>query len=354
MKIDFLIVGQGLAGSLLAWALIQRGCRVMVADSGCTNASQVAAGIVNPVTGKRFAKTADIEALLPAAIDCYGQLSAFFGEPFYVRKKMFRLFRDDPERNQALKRIDQAIYSDFLGDLSASNDELDGFLTPFGMIEQLQCGHLLTAPLLSRLKNFFIETKSYCQTVVDYQSFQFNPEIKWNGLTAGQVVFCEGYRAIHNPWFNGLGLRPVKGEILTLDSSTLLPDAIVNNGNWLLPSSPGKFRVGATFDRSQIDCRPTDRGKDVLLASLRLFQPELAESTVIDHQAGIRPCSSDRYPIIGRHPENSKLTIFNGFGSKGSVQIPWYSQRFADYLLSDSPLPYSCDVRRFKAPHPVS
>ncbi len=54
---DFLIVGQGLAGSLLAWELMQRGAKVLIVDNGMPNASQVAAGLINPITGMRFAKT---------------------------------------------------------------------------------------------------------------------------------------------------------------------------------------------------------------------------------------------------------------------------------------------------------
>ncbi|HBA65740.1 MAG TPA: FAD-dependent oxidoreductase, partial [Methylococcaceae bacterium] len=57
MDIDFLIVGQGLAGSLLAFELIQRNAQVMVVDDGRENASEVAAGLINPVTGIRLVKS---------------------------------------------------------------------------------------------------------------------------------------------------------------------------------------------------------------------------------------------------------------------------------------------------------
>jgi len=52
--VDFLIVGQGLAGSLMAWELMQRGKTVLIVDNGLENASRVAAGLINPVTGMRF------------------------------------------------------------------------------------------------------------------------------------------------------------------------------------------------------------------------------------------------------------------------------------------------------------
>jgi glycine/D-amino acid oxidase-like deaminating enzyme len=90
--IDFLIIGQGLAGSLLAWELIQRGCNVVIIDNGLENASQVAAGLINPITGMRFVKSADVDTLLPAAKRCYSHLADFFQQDFYIEKPMLRIF----------------------------------------------------------------------------------------------------------------------------------------------------------------------------------------------------------------------------------------------------------------------
>jgi len=49
---DFILVGQGLAGTLLAHFLKAAGQRILVIDQPNENtASQIAAGIINPVTG---------------------------------------------------------------------------------------------------------------------------------------------------------------------------------------------------------------------------------------------------------------------------------------------------------------
>ena len=73
MQVDAIIVGQGLAGSLLAFALHQRGQQVMLLDDGVVNASQVAAGLINPVTGQRLVKSVSASQLLQAKF-CYQQL----------------------------------------------------------------------------------------------------------------------------------------------------------------------------------------------------------------------------------------------------------------------------------------
>ncbi len=55
---DFLVVGHGIAGATLAYVLRERGHRVLVYDPGQENsASNVAAGLMNPVAGKRLALT---------------------------------------------------------------------------------------------------------------------------------------------------------------------------------------------------------------------------------------------------------------------------------------------------------
>lgn len=352
MHVDFLIIGQGLAGSLLAWTLMQRECRVLVLDNNSRNASQVAAGIVNPVTGKRLAKSDAIETLLPTALACYGQLSGFFGKPFYIPKTMLRLLQNEAERMQAIKRQKNRHYAAYLGNLANSLPYLNNsFSTPFGYIEQKQCGHLSTVALLAQLKDYFTARHAYRQTAVDYRDLHFNSDVKWADLSAKQVIFCEGHLVAHNPWFKHLPFQAVKGEILTLLQPTPLPDAIINYGNWLLPSTSGTFRIGATFDRDKINTAPTATGKQTLLDALETFNPTLAQSAIETHEAGIRPCTADRFPIIGVHPHYNTLAVFNGFGAKGSLQIPWFCERFADHLLFNTPLPSYCDINRFKASH---
>lgn len=348
MQTDFLIIGQGLAGSLLAWVLKQRGSRVMVVDNGHENASRVAAGIINPVTGIRLVKTADASILVSAASDCYSRLSAFFGQTFYTGKPMLRIFRDDFELAQGIKRLKDVDYQPYISDLALPGRKLGNLSTAHGYLWQNHCGYLSTAPLLACLKQFFTGQNAYRQADVSYQTIECATSVRWRDITAQQVIFCEGYHAWQNPWFSWLPFRPAKGEILTLAQHCELPDAIINYGQWLLPLSSGEMRTGATFDRASIDTESTRAGRTQLLNGLKSLTPDLAQPEVLQQHAGIRPCTADRHPFIGQHPEHKQLAIFNGFGAKGSLQIPWYSLRFADYLLTGKPLPAACDIQRYR------
>ncbi len=349
--LDFLVIGQGLAGSLLAWELIQRDCKVYIIDNGQENASQVAAGLINPITGMRFVKSADVATQLPAAKECYSTLADFFQQTFFIEKPMLRLLHNDNELTHATKRLNDPDYQAYLGDIQPPGNAFDNLLTPFGFLEQKQTGYLSTRPLLSCLKAFFLARDSYRQAAFDYRDIQLHPTLRWQDLAPRQIIFCEGYQATQNPWFSYLPFQPVKGEILTLEHQSELPDKILNYGNWLIPLNARQIRIGATFDRENLDTRTTEQGKQSLLKALNQVAPGLTRTALISHQANIRPCTLDRQPFIGQHPTHKRLAIFNGFGAKGSLQIPYYSRHFANTLLNGTPLPKTGTIERHYETH---
>jgi hypothetical protein len=222
---------------------------------------------------------------------------------------------------------------------------------PFGVLQQKQTGHLLTTLLLDCLKGFFIAQGCYQQVEFNHDELQTQPVLRWRDIVPQQIIFCEGYQVTQNPWFFWLPLQPVKGEILTLYTATLLPDTMLNYGNWLLPLEAHCFRIGATFDRENINTLATEQGKKTLIDNLKLLSAKLSAASLMRHQASIRPCTADRQPLIGHHPQQPRIALFNGFGAKGSLQIPWFSQQFADVLLKGRALAKSCNVERYYASH---
>ncbi len=343
MDIDFLIVGQGLAGSLLAWQLMQWHCKVIIVDNGLENASQVAAGLINPVTGMRLVKSSDVDDLLPVAKQCYAQLAGFFSQDFYIEKTMLRIFTSNKERDYGIKRLQNSVYLAYLGEMLTSVDPLK---TPYGCLVQQQTGYLLTRPLLTCLKDFFIDRACYQQQAFNVSDIQFQPRLHWQGIFPKRIIFCEGYYACNNPYFDWLPFQAVKGEILTLNHHHNLPDTLLNYGHWLIPLNHQQIRVGATFDWRNLNNQPTEQGKNSLLNSIKTVLDNF-HYELVQHHANVRPCTLDKQPFIGFHPQYPQLGVFNGFGAKGSLQIPWYAERFADTLINNAPLPMTCDIQRY-------
>ena len=344
MPIDVLIVGQGLAGSLLAWEMMRQQFRVMVVDTGGENASQVAAGLINPVTGQRLVKSVGVDELLPAAIECYRELAAAFNQSFFVPLPMLRIFKNPREREVARQRLLDPQYQAYLQN---RDTDVAGINSPFGLLEQRQTGYLRTRPLLDALREYLVANGSYRHTRLDYAEIEMRPCLQWRDLSPRHIVFCEGHLGSGNPWFGRLPFQPAKGEILSCRSMAECPRQILNFGRWLIPNDERHFRIGATFEPGIIDTRPTEAAREHLLQALSALSPDLRQVEVLDHQAGIRPATLDKQPFIGSHPRYPQLHIFNGFGAKGSLAIPWHARRLVAALKQHVPLPLHCHIQRY-------
>jgi len=343
---DFLIIGQGLAGSLLAWELIKRKQQVIIVDNGEINASQVAAGLINPVTGMRFVKSFDVDLLLPFAKNSYQQLTQYFQQDFYIEKTMLRLLRNEKELLACQKRLIQPDYQQYLEKITASTSSINA---SHGILNQTQTGYLLTQSLLSNLKHYFISNNCYIKTHICYDEITLSPIVRWKNFQPKNIIFCEGHMATHNPWFSYLPFQAVKGEIITATSTQPIQQNILNYGHWFIPLDDYQFRTGATFDREDLSSNTSQAAKETLLSSLKQAYTTLPNSSIVKHQAGVRPSTLDKQPFIGKHPQHNSLHIFNGFGAKGSLQIPFYCHALANSLLVNETIPSSCNILRYNS-----
>ncbi len=344
MKADVIIVGQGLAGSMLAWHLLQKQIRVVVIDDHHRGSSSlVAAGLVNPITGKRLVKSWNVEECLPAAVRFYHRLEAKWQKPLYHEKTIHRLFSSNQERDLWDRRRQQPQYQSYLGELSETDNS-------FGGCSIRQSGYLNTRELLSGMKILLQQHDCLIESCVNYQDFILQRQsVNWKHISAKRVIFCEGHRVSSNPWFNSLPLQPAQGEILSLKVAKPLPDYIINSGKWLLPIEPDVVKVGATFQWQPLDSVPTDAGKQELLAAYQRLRPASPNYKVIEHVCGVRPGTRDKKPFIGMHPGIYQLGVFNGFGAKGALLIPYYAERFANFLCGLTRLPEETDIDRFRS-----
>ena len=100
MRADILILGQGLAGTLLALELERAGISFAIVDRGHEHAAtSAAAGLINPITGRRRVKSWRIETLLPIARAAYAELETTLGVPLWRPMRVRRLFADERERS---------------------------------------------------------------------------------------------------------------------------------------------------------------------------------------------------------------------------------------------------------------
>jgi glycine/D-amino acid oxidase-like deaminating enzyme len=212
----------------------------------------------------------------------------------------------------------------------------------------LQTGYLDTTALLDRLDEYFIQHNACLRKTVNYEDIIIDTDAVHIGdAHAQRLIFCEGYRAITNPWFDWLPFKPAKGEILTIKIEQHDIDEIINAGKWLLPIGNKLYRFGATYEWQQLDECTTDKARLELLQAFAQLMSQNSPVKLVRHEAGVRPCTKDTMPYIGLHPQYPRLGIFNGFGSKGSLMIPYYAKQFSAILQGHQIDITEADIRRY-------
>src|SRR5258708_3301733 len=97
---DFIIAGQGIAGTLLAWFLEKHGKSFVIIDQfNPSSSSQVAGGIIHPITGRRIVKTWMADTLIPYAEAVYKEIENFFSLQIFYHLPVIELIDNVKEYN---------------------------------------------------------------------------------------------------------------------------------------------------------------------------------------------------------------------------------------------------------------
>ncbi len=345
---DFLLVGHGLAGALLADCLRAHGQRVLVYDQpNPHSASNVAAGLMNPVAGKRFALTWRAAELLPAAAAAYRALNERFGQLFFVETPIFKAFGSGQEQQQMLARRAENVWGAFVKAITADDPALPGVTAPLGGAWLQHGGHVAVAALLAALAKEHQAADRLRLEPFDWAALTVQPDGRLryaHAVLARYVVCCEGAAAKQNPYFNWLPLTPNQGEVLDVDCPGLSQAQVLNRAAYVVPVGEGRFRVGATYRWPPFAEGITNEALTELSGRLAGLTP--LPFTVRGQRAGIRPAVYDRRPLLGRHPAHPWLSLCGGYGSKGVMLAPLLSEMLAQHLLHNAPLWPEADLAR--------
>jgi len=334
LEVDFIIVGQGLAGSILAHILIKRGQNVLVLDNAhAGSSSKVAAGIINPITGHRLNISERFFDYYPVAKEYYAALEKDTEQRFFRTIAQTRLIKNQGQYDYLCQRQSEREY---LGLLKTSER---AFLhdSGFGTIDVRKTALIDTKGLLLASKQWLKANGSYLPTEFDYSSLVVSEnEVTLGSRRSKHIIFCEGYQAINNPWLKHLPFKLAKGEVLTINTPN---ERMLNWGQWLVPNGMDNTRakLGSNFSWDDLNLTLSKEAKNKMLRGLSDHAG--LSGQVISHEVGIRPTTKQRKPFVGALPKLNQAFCFNGFGSKGCLLIPFYANLLADHLLLKKPLP---------------
>jgi glycine/D-amino acid oxidase-like deaminating enzyme len=346
MQVDFLIIGQGISGTWLSYYLQKEGKSILVIDNGYANApSKIAAGIINPVTGRRHVTVWMAEELLPAAWNAYTQIGLELGITTISQKTIIDFFPSPQMRLSFLQRTDED--DTYVKKHTDENSFRHLFNYEFGCgeIQPVYTAHLET--LLPAWRQQLKDNQQLLEEEFDVTQLEpAQDKVYYKHITASKIIFCDGVTGGTLPYFKALPFAPNKGEVLLAHIPDLPEDHIYKKGMMLAPlTAPDLWWIGSNYawEFANEDITTAFRSSTEQLLQHWLKIP----FTILTHQSGIRPATLERRPFVGIHPQYPVIGILNGMGTKGCSLAPWFARQLTDHLLHNHPILPEADIKRF-------
>lgn len=345
VQVDYLIVGQGLAGSILAYKLIQQGKKVAIIDQGSGNtASRQATGLINPITGRRFVKSWLIDDLMSSAQTFYQSLSMALESPFYKETYLIKVLQNNEQVNDFHIRLVDEAYSPYLE--QESQQIGTSLIAGFGHAKIKPVIQVDINMMLNSLYAFFQENAVLLEHTFKHDELVIDK----SGFTLGSVggtklVFAEGYKMRENPYFNYLPIQFAKGEAIIIKSEKLNIDFVLNSKITITPIGQHKYYVGASYDWKDMEQVNTKEKIKYLIDSLH--QSIQVPYEIVDYKVGLRPTVKDRRPLLGEHAKHKNMYTFNGMGTKGLSLSPYFADQLINHIEHGKELLDEVNIQRF-------
>jgi len=309
-------------------------------------ASKISAGLLNPIIGRNFNLSWRFRETFEAAADFYRTLEGILRTRFFRPRRLVRLFKDEREAEVFRRKDAEGRYEGLLSDPQPQPLVPAGVRNELGGFEIAVSGSVDTRRFLAASRAHFNDLGAFLERDCRSEDIEATDHgVRWQEIKARHAALCRGYSGAGDPWFPSIPFRSAKGEILEVEIESFREERILNRGNWLFPAADGLHRTGTTYSWDPLDTNPTAEARAVIEKRLRGLLPE-ARWSVASHHAAVRPIVTGRKPVLGRHPEQPALVVFNGLGSKGALHAPWCAAQLAAHLVEDAPLDPEVDLAR--------
>jgi len=340
---DTIIIGAGIAGASLAYALTQQNQKVLVLDkNGIASGGSGAAGaFVSPKIGL----PSPLHSLTNEAFE-YAKIFYLKHCPeYYAQTGVLRIPKGDADAKKfpVYEKANSNVYEHYDSErLKAMGIDVhyDGFFFP----EAGACEALDICEFLLKDIDFHID---------EVKEIAYH-EGKWiiDGYSAKNVVIATGfenklfdmdYMGVHGVWGN-------RGDF----SSTLDLPISMHQSMSVGANVDGIIKLGATHERGVQNVKPCEEKESLKLKEMASELIDTSDLELTKMYCGMRAGSRDSFPLIGKvidvesmlenHPSIKKgrkfslkyidnLYVYNGLGGRGFVFAPMMAQMLAAYML---------------------
>lgn len=314
--VDTLIIGQGLAGTLVSWELMQRGEAVAVVDEGLpVTSSKIAAGMFNPINTKRFTVAAHAEERITEALELYGSIETKLGVALIHHQNIYNVFGNTKEGNDYTLKFDHPFFQKHTNSHPIREQHI---IQPFGAFEVGLSGWIDMRNLLSSVRNFITQHHTLREEIFAYDELVYEDEVwRYKNIQAQSVVFCEGYKANQNPFFPDLNIIPCKGDVLEFVAPELHLTRVVKKGIYIVSLGDGKFKCGSLYkwenDNTEVQQSDYEELKQKIESLIDV------PFTITKHETAIRPTTKTRETVFRKHDTLPNMFAVNGLGTKGVI-----------------------------------
>lgn len=356
-------MGGGIVGVSTALRCANAGAKVAVYDAGLEGqASAAGAGIVSPVGLGGDEASQEWSTLVASAISHYERILGLLRQAGVADVGFDRVGeivvatreQDGPRLDELAVRLDAFAQSGIpVGHIKRLRgteltrfwrelrDDLDGiFIENIARMD----GRRMCAALgeLARVRGAtFLSGHASVKLSDDRTCSIFVDDVP---IKAGSVVLATGawslpiLRELKVP----MEVHPVRGQIVHLELAGARTETrpVVNTfeGHYLLGFPAGRIVAGGTHEpEAGFDCRVTAGGVHSVLGKTLRIAPGLAPSTLVETRVGLRPRSTDGYPLVGRPRSAENVVVATGLGAWGLTLGPLIGEIAAEQALGLSP-----------------
>ncbi len=341
-NVDYIIVGDGYAALFFAHQLTKNKKSFIIFSEGRKSASQISAGIVNPVVLKKFTTFWLAQEQLDFLKISLDEIEKYTDKNYLINASIHRIFHDENEQKLWLKKSQTLELSNFLND---NFEHLKVVKNNFNAGIVKQSARLDVNGFFSDLLKFHENNSQLIKERFNYNQLSV-AESTYQNFKFKNIIFCEGMGVKNNPYFSDIQVIPNKGHHIRVKLSEPIPQNItIKKKHFLFPLNNDLYFYGGTYDREQMHENIDGSAVEQLRNGLSEFYPNDFEIKEVNF--GFRPTVKDRRPIVGRHCEHHNLYVFNGLGARGILNGCYFSRSLYEFIENNVDLPQEISLNRF-------